>query len=132
MGALGVPNLAADATAASTPSAVWGLGSGVVGLSAGSQALHVCAWSASTLWCWGYNSDGQAAAPTTDAGVDIVPTPVAVPMLNGPFTAVATGDEHTCGIANGRTYCWGSNEVGQLGVGLVSSGSSLPVEVSGR
>jgi alpha-tubulin suppressor-like RCC1 family protein len=132
LGGLGAPDLAPDAFASGTPSAVWGLGSGVLGISTGSQALHTCAWTTSTLWCWGYNSEGQVGAPTTDAALDIVATPVAVPMLSGPFSAVATGDEHTCAVANGHIFCWGSNEVGQLGVGLVSDGSSLPVEVSGR
>jgi alpha-tubulin suppressor-like RCC1 family protein len=132
LGGLGNPELSADTTANAMPVGVWGLGQGVLGLSGGSQAFHTCAWTAAALWCWGYNSDGQVGAPTTDADVDVVSTPVAVPLLAGPFTAVATGEEHTCALANGRTFCWGSNEVGQLGVGLVSDGSSLPVEVTGR
>ena len=132
LGGLGNPGVPADVTANAMPEGVWGLGEGVLGLSGGSQAFHTCAWTAAALWCWGYNSDGQVGAPTTDADLDVVTTPVAVPMLAGPFAAVAAGEEHTCALANGRTYCWGSNEVGQLGVGLVSDGSSLPVEVTGR
>src|SRR2546426_8398185 len=34
------------------------------------------------------------------------------------FTSVSAGEEFTCGLAQeGRAYCWGSNEVGQLGDG---------------
>jgi alpha-tubulin suppressor-like RCC1 family protein len=132
LGELGILDAPPDAIASDAPAAVWGLSAGALGLAVGSQALHACTWTTGAVWCWGYNSDGQVGAPTTDAAVDVVATPVAVSMLAGPFVAVAMGEEHTCAQANGRTFCWGSNEVGQLGVGLISDGSSLPVEVTGR
>lgn len=28
---------------------------------------------------------------------------------------IAPGDEHTCGLAAGNVYCWGSNSLGQMG-----------------
>jgi trimeric autotransporter adhesin len=38
-------------------------------------------------------------------------------------TAIASGEEHSCAIANGAVWCWGSNSVGQLG----SNGSTSPL-----
>lgn len=33
------------------------------------------------------------------------------------FQSIAVGQHHVCGIANGKTYCWGDNEDGLLGRG---------------
>src|SRR6266571_4248241 len=52
------------------------------------------------------------------------------------FTSVSAGEEFTCGLAQeGRAYCWGSNEVGQLGDGskmgqLVNRPYAAPVPVT--
>jgi alpha-tubulin suppressor-like RCC1 family protein len=46
-----------------------------------------------------------------------------------PFTTVATGYSHTCGLLeDGRAYCWGRGDNHQLGTGEQVSNSS-PVEV---
>ena len=46
-------------------------------------------------------------------------------------TAVAAGDQHACGLyADGAAYCWGYNEMGQLGDGT-NEDSSSPVAVAG-
>ena len=34
-----------------------------------------------------------------------------------PFSAVALGGEHGCGLRNGELHCWGQGERGQLGLG---------------
>lgn len=111
--------------------AVDGLGGGALGLSAGSQAFHACAWTRSALWCWGFNSDGQAGVPTTDAAVDVVAPPAAVQLPSHDISCVAAGSEHTCAMAGGHVFCWGSNEVGQLGAGGHDDGSATPLRVIG-
>lgn len=40
----------------------------------------------------------------------------AVTVVSG-FTGLATAKSHTCGLVSGDAYCWGGNEVGQLGDG---------------
>jgi alpha-tubulin suppressor-like RCC1 family protein len=34
------------------------------------------------------------------------------------WTALARGEDHTCGIRNGELYCWGQNARSQLGLGV--------------
>ena len=47
------------------------------------------------------------------------------------FTSISVGREITCAITfEDKLYCWGINNVGQLGNGQTGSGSSYPVEVS--
>jgi len=47
----------------------------------------------------------------------------------GTITAVSTGKDTTCALAGGAIYCWGNNEVGQLGNGTTTN-SLLPVAVN--
>jgi alpha-tubulin suppressor-like RCC1 family protein len=91
--------------------------------SVSSGAYHVCAIdTAGELACWGRNSQRQT-------GVDIatplfVPTEVVSPasQLQDPdvptrWRVVTGGEDHSCGIAqDGRLFCWGGNDRGQVGV----------------
>jgi len=84
-------------------------------LSAGGS--QVCALDqAGHLFCWGRNRwgviDGSDPGPTVDE-----PLPTAVsPELN--FRSVAVGLHHACALdADGRAFCWGRNDEGQLGNG---------------
>ena len=50
------------------------------------------------------------------------------------FEQVSAGAFHSCGVAtDGKAWCWGSNDKGQLGTGTVtpSAGSAVPVAVAG-
>ncbi|MFT7622817.1 MAG: alpha-tubulin suppressor-like RCC1 family protein, partial [Myxococcota bacterium] len=79
-----------------------------------------------TAWCWGFNWAGQLGAT---AGA-VSPVPVAVDVSDaGGFTDLALGTDHTCGLSvDGRIFCWGVNNDGQLGLGL-GSGFSEPLPV---
>ncbi len=75
---------------------------------------HTCARRATgRLYCWGHDESGQlgTSGPNADR---TTPAPVAGSATN--WTALTTGDDHTCARrATGRLYCWGSDESGQLG-----------------
>jgi len=81
-------------------------------------------------YCWGGNDYGQLGDGTTT----VRSSPVAV--LGGhKFVMVSAAMDgsgiysHTCGITTqGETYCWGSNNKGQLGDGTTNN-SSVPVKV---
>jgi hypothetical protein len=83
-------------------------------------------------WCWGL-SEGSSGGGQSQ--VFAGPDPVA-PGLR--FVSISFGAEHGCGVDVVRdVYCWGSNQLGQLGVGAsaLDGGireSSAPVPVSGR
>ena len=48
------------------------------------------------------------------------------------FVEIGSGFLHTCGLtAAGDVYCWGNNEVAQLGRGTVGDPESLPIKVPG-
>jgi len=94
-----------------TPVAVSGLSSGVTAVAAGQ--LHTCAvTSVGAVSCWGLNTYGQLGDNTTTQRL----TPVAVIGLSSGVAAVAAGASHTCALTSGgAVWCWGNNNVGQLG-----------------
>lgn len=81
-----------------------------------------------TVWCWGANDHGQIGDGTrTDA---LVPTQVKLPAGTS-VAKVSTGQGATCALTvDGAVYCWGSNDVGNIGVakawGLDPSGNDNP------
>jgi alpha-tubulin suppressor-like RCC1 family protein len=77
--------------------------------------FHSCAIrKGGELWCWGGNGNAQLGVGTT--GTD-ERSPLRVNPPNG-WAAVSAGFQHTCAIRDdGSLWCWGNNEVGQLGNG---------------
>ena len=48
------------------------------------------------------------------------------------YSSIGSGFLHTCALStDGEVYCWGNNEVGQLGLGNVGDPSLLPIKVPG-
>jgi alpha-tubulin suppressor-like RCC1 family protein len=85
---------------------------------------HTCALrSDATLWCWGANYMGQVGDGPSFNG------PIWEPFESEPGTswsAVSASDGHTCGIrTDGSLWCWGSNNIGQLGNGTTDASSAM-------
>lgn len=94
----------------------------------GAKAEHTCTIrSDGTAWCWGRNDKGQLGDGTTTDHT----SPVAIKDSGFPrFTAVTGGKQHACALGkDGTVWCWGLNDLGQLGVGVPASGT--PVKVVG-
>ncbi len=69
-------------------------------------------------YCWGakgYLGDGQAKDSDS---VQVIPSEVIRPTGVNFWKTISTGYEHSCAIAdNNQSYCWGRNNIGQLGNG---------------
>ncbi|MEZ5077442.1 MAG: hypothetical protein R2725_08370 [Solirubrobacterales bacterium] len=83
-------------------------------LSAGNR--HVCGIAqAGPTYCWGYNNFGPLGRGSSDLAAH--PTPEEVSGAHS-FTRLGLGSGHSCAIDNGSVaWCWGINNLGQLGVG---------------
>ncbi len=99
------------------------------------SAGYACGIRANGMaYCWGENGLRTLGNGTTTDST----RPVAVHDLDGAATAptswsdwiyISAGMAHTCGIrANGAAYCWGANDVGQLGTGNTTN-AARPVQV---
>jgi len=110
----------------SVPVQVQGLTSGVTAITAGVR--HSCAVVDGGVKCWGRNDSGLLGIDPATAYTSV---PVQVQGLTGGVTAVSTGAWHTCAVLSGGAMCWGDNSSGQLGIGLTTNYSSVPVQVQG-
>jgi alpha-tubulin suppressor-like RCC1 family protein len=105
--ALGMVDVVPHPTPARVGTATW------VAIDAGED--HVCGiQTGGSLWCWGENTWGQVG--NGSSGSDVT-TPTRVGSASD-WVAVALGEDHTCGVrAGGSLWCWGANDLGQLGLG---------------
>jgi alpha-tubulin suppressor-like RCC1 family protein len=93
-----------------------------------SGGKHACAIGQDgSLWCWGSNDTGELGLGKDKAGKNQPPTRVGAEVG---WTEVAAGWEHTCGIREGKLFCWGRNDQGQLGIGS-NADSPTPMAVGG-
>jgi alpha-tubulin suppressor-like RCC1 family protein len=77
--------------------------------------------SAGRVWAWGFNSFGQIGDGTTDQRDS--PVQVQLPR-DVRIVAIAAGPYDTLAIdSKGRTWAWGDNNAGELGIGTASLGS---------
>ena len=74
-------------------------------------------------YCWGANFGGALG---TVAGQEAVPAPAAV-RGGLTFSSISAGYDHVCALTNeGAAYCWGSDDLGKLGIGIAPS-SIVPI-----
>jgi alpha-tubulin suppressor-like RCC1 family protein len=82
---------------------------------------HVCAIlgtnGSGTISCWGENNWGELGIGGMPMDGLTVSTPTAVALPgNEAAVSVAAGRYFTCAVTtSGKVYCWGANDVGQLG-----------------
>ena len=89
---------------------------------------HTCATlSDGTVRCWGHNDSGQLGDP--EAPLSLSAGPVVVANLERP-DSMALGNRHSCALKSGDLFCWGRNNLGQLGTGDFDFGQE-PRYVSG-
>lgn len=91
---------------------------------------HSCAIAQGQLYCWGVNHQCQIGNATCNPSMVLNPTRVGASLDDWHMATAA--NQHTCGIATDTNsfYCWGYNNVSQLGVGHTSQ-RQTPTEVLG-
>jgi alpha-tubulin suppressor-like RCC1 family protein len=101
-----------------------------VAVSAGNGHTCVVVDNPANAWCWGLNADGQLGHKTPVVDTIMQPSTVplvvqfdanASPLVEDPQTlpgtaSVSTGEFHTCAKVGATAWCWGRNDMGQLGV----------------
>jgi len=93
---------------------------------------HACAVESGKLWCWG-SAFNAGEYGLLGAGSATSRTPILV-SANGDFdnagmvgdsvTAVTGTFATTCAIEGGQSFCWGSNNANQLGLGANFQGAT--------
>ena len=85
-------------------------------------AGHTCALNnEGRIWCWGNNAQGQIGnSVVSPTSTTYVLTLYEIPTsgLRNRAVAIAAGGYHTCALSDdGKVWCWGRNNEGQLGLG---------------
>lgn len=89
---------------------------GVTRVSAGGD--HTCAVVGDGLYCWGHSGNGRLGIGKNDVRQTYVVRPALV--MRGSIAAVAADSvlgRHTCALVDAALYCWGENDLGQIGHG---------------
>ena len=93
--------------------------------------FHTCAIADGLGYCWGRNFYGYLGTGNTTSSNKPVAVSTSGVLSGLTLTEIAVSSEHVCALANnGRAYCWGRNDAGQLGTGATSTQSTVPVAVS--
>jgi hypothetical protein len=95
-------------------------------------AAHACALDrAAAAHCWGTGSDGRLGDGGTADRADPVRVAPGARDLDAELRDLDVGTAHSCALdQRGVAYCWGADDVGQLGNGAVGA-SPVPVRVAG-
>ena len=84
-------------------------------------------------WCWGRNNRGQLGDGTTTTRPSPVPVSLPSDLTVRQVTASGSTGSFSCAVTNsGETYCWGTNDRGQLARGTQDGlNHPVPAAVSG-
>ncbi|MGY8670817.1 MAG: RCC1 domain-containing protein, partial [Candidatus Poseidoniales archaeon] len=94
---------------------------------------HGCAvMTDNTLWCWGHNSHGEVGVGnSSSSNSEIIRKPIQIDLqFYSPIIAIDLGIESTCTLHDdGSLNCWGENDDGEIGNGLIGGDTSSPIPI---
>lgn len=81
--------------------------------------FHSCAWNdTDRVYCWGSNATGELGWGPSSAHISASVTAGPSVVLPEPIIEVAVTIGSTCALGkSGQVYCWGANDLGQVGDG---------------
>ena len=83
-----------------------------------------------SIWCWGYDGDGQLGHGDKANGSSARPVMATAGTQFANAVEVRMGANSACARkSDGSVWCWGNNGVGQLGIPINTAGSLYPVQV---
>lgn len=85
-----------------------------------------CAIANGQLYCWGANDYGQLGLGDTSDRTH--PTLVQGALAGKTVTKISVGNKSACAVADGKPYCWGSNNDRELGKGTRFDSIREPTE----
>jgi hypothetical protein len=87
-----------------------------------------------TMWAWGNNDYGQLGIPLEGGGESPYPNQEVYPIqvnLETDWSFVSCGDYHTLAVkTDGTLWTFGSNNMGQLGLGIIDTYVAVPTLVT--
>lgn len=85
------------------------------------------------VYCWGSNAYGQLGDRVTSNCGATTCSWAPVRIEGDGFATIAVGSaRQLCALkASGEAYCWGSNEYGELGTGMIGGQTAVPSAVVG-
>lgn len=89
---------------------------------------HTCAAADGGVWCWGTNTYGQLGDGTKNQPTYTTKVKQTAESELRDVTAIAAGEYHSCAVSAGTVWCWGRNNLGQLGKTDILE-SAYPVQV---
>nr|MBP9706659.1 hypothetical protein [Oligoflexales bacterium] len=103
-----------------------------IALTAGS--LHSCGLNQDgKIFCWGSNSHGQIGNNGVGVGND-QETALQISLGEAPsayYLQVKAAGQHSCALhINGKVYCWGRGDSGEIGDGGTTLNNTSPVETN--
>jgi alpha-tubulin suppressor-like RCC1 family protein len=105
-------------------------GPGVQSVSSGASSS--CAIESGRAYCWGDNSEGQLGDGSTQNSDVPVAVDTGGALAGQTLTQISSGsDAVTCALDSaGAAYCWGDNQLGDLGTGSTAPAfSAVPLAV---
>lgn len=98
-------------------------------ISAGNN--HACAVLQGKIYCWGNNDRGKIGNNLA-ADPQLTPAVIDTDAAFGRASVnIASGDNTTCSVSNGRILCWGAGDQGQLGISGGSVDNPTPQSITG-
>lgn len=97
----------------------------------GGGLMYACAIvrgvSSAEVWCWGANNEGYLGTGDTDPR----PYPTKVLGVNQPKKVVVFGSYGaSCALDGTNVRCWGSNAIGETGIGMTGARVGAPALVT--
>lgn len=95
-------------------------------------AYHACALTVpGEVYCWGDNDHGQLGNGLQSDQLSPIQVDVSGVMSGKKIISISADNDHTCALSSdGKAFCWGENDDGELGNGT-NIDSYVPVLVSG-